>query len=438
MGEEEAMLRSLRMVLGIGVGLLFLNIAKAGDWPRFLGPGHDAKAHAEDAAGFWKGGELRKLWEYPKGSGWACPAVVGGRVLVFHRLESREVLACLDAESGDERWRFEYEAPYRDRYGSGEGPRTSPVVEGGRVVVFGVSGLVHCVELESGGLIWKRDVAGEYAMRENFFGHGGTPLILQGRVIVPVGGAGGRCVVAFSLEDGAELWVANHEWGAGYASPIPFRFPDSQKMGVLVFAGGESRPPTGGLLSLDASSGRVMGELEHRASIAESVNAASPVMFGGRVFTSEAYGSGGMLSEIRPDGSLREVRRGLKLGAHFMTPLARDGMILGFDGQNPRLCELVCLDGGDGSALWRDDLGGRFGRGSLVDLGEAGVLALGEFGELALLECRKTGVRVVKRARLFGAPETWTIPVLAGRRLYVCQNQPGRGESVPRVICYGE
>ncbi|MEI6871117.1 MAG: PQQ-binding-like beta-propeller repeat protein [Verrucomicrobiota bacterium] len=428
--------------LAVMAALFFLSgleSAHSGDWPRLLGSGNDLCAAASDAKGFWPESGLRQVWEFPKGKGWAPPSVVGGKVFLFHRDGAEEVLECLSLDSGKSIWRVAYDAPYRDRYGSGDAPRTGPVVSEGKVWTFGITGILHCVELGSGKVLWKRDLGAEYQMGQNFFGHGSTPLVMDRKVIVPIGGSSVRCVVALSTTDGSEVWVARHAWGAGYASPISGKFGSGEEARdcVLIFAGGECRPATGGLLCINAKNGKVLGEVPHRARIPESVNAASPVMVGGdQVFTTEAYGSGGVLSRIEADGTLRKVWGTVKLGSHFGTPLAKDGLILGFDGQNPRLAELVCLDAVSGEEKWRDDLGGSFGRGSLVNLGEEGVLALGEFGELVRMKCGPKGLEVLQRARLFEAPETWGLPVLSERRLLVMQNARSRDGKEPRLICY--
>ena len=434
---------SLDVLCGV-VGLAVIAVGtatklQAADWPRFLGVGHDCKAALEDVAGFWPEAGFVREWEFPKGKGWSCPAVVGDRVVVFHRVGSQEVLDCLDLKSGKSLWKTGYEAPYRDRYGSGDGTKSNPVVAGGRVYVLGISGLLHCVDLQTGSVIWNRDLHADYGMRDNFFGHGSTPLVTEGKVIAPVGGENARCVVALDAETGREVWVAKHQWGAGYASAIPVSLAGRAggKSAVLLFTGGESRPATGGLLCIETATGSVLGELPHRARIAESVNASSPVLVGDtQVFTTEAYGSGGILSEITSDGSLRKLWGSSRLGAQFHTPVSRDGFILGFDGQNPRLAELVCLDAKTGDEQWHEDFGGGFGRGSLVDLGEAGLLALGEFGELIWFRAGSRKPEVLQRTRLFDAPETWTTPVLANRRLLVAQNERGRDGSGPRLICF--
>lgn len=411
----------------------------AGDWPRFLGVGNDCRAAAEDVQGFWPAAGFDTAWEFPKGKGWSCPAVVGQRVVVFHRVGAQEVLDCLDLDSGKQLWHTAYEAPYRDRYGSGDGTKSNPVISDGKVYTHGITGLLHCVDLQTGAVLWERNLHADYGMRDNFFGHGSTPLVLEGKVIVPLGGEGGRCVVALEAGTGREAWVAKHEWGAGYASAIPVQLGAQAggKSAVLLFTGGESRPPTGGLLCIETATGAVLGELSHRARIAESVNASSPVLVGAnQVFTTEAYGSGGILSEISAEGSLRKLWSSSRLGAQFHTPMARDGLLFGFDGQNPRLAELVCIDAKTGEERWHEDFGGKFGRGSLVDLGEAGLLALGEFGELVRFKAGAGKAEVLQRTRLFDAPETWATPVLANRRLLVMQNERGRDGTAPRLICF--
>ena len=433
-----------RGFFGLGMGFaVFLTGAlqetRAADWPRFLGPGNDCKVAAEDVTGFWPEAGLVREWEFPKGKGWSCPAVVGDRVVVFHRVGGEEVLDCIDLKSGKPFWRAGYDAPYRDRYGSGDGTKSNPAIAGGKVYVLGITGLLHCVDLQTGSVVWKRNLHADYAMRDNFFGHGSTPLVMEGKVIVPVGGEDNRCVVAVDAETGREVWVAKHEWGAGYASAIPVTLNGGLggKTAVLLFTGGESRPATGGLLCLDAASGAVLGEISHRARIAESVNASSPVLVGSnRVFTTEAYGSGGILSEIAADGSLRKVWGSPRLGAQFHTPVAKDGLLFGFDGQNPRLAELVCLDAKTGDEVWHEDFGGGFGRGSLLDLGDAGMLVLGEFGEIIRFKPGARKPEVLQRLRLFEAPETWTPPVLVQGRLLVSQNERGRDGSTARVICF--
>jgi outer membrane protein assembly factor BamB len=207
---------------------------------------------------------------------------------------------------------------------------------------------------------------------------------------------------------------------------------------VLVFAGGQSRPPTGGLLTLDAATGEILNATPHRAPIAESVSASSPVLADakrGLVFVSESYGSGGVMIEIAPDFSAKPAWHTDKLSAYWMTPIVKDGCLYGFDGQSQQSAALVCLDIATGKELWRDELGGKFQRGSLLAV-DGAVLCLGENGDLAWLELSPKGVVLKQPAKLFNAPETWAGPALSRGLLYVMQNEPGAAGTKPRLICY--
>jgi len=403
------------------------------DWPRFLGPFHNATSGETKLLHQWGAEGPKRVWEMEKGSGFACPSIVGDRLVLFHRLGSREVIDCVKAESGQHLWTYAYEAPYQDRYGSSDGPRTSAVIVDGRVFTYGVTGWLHCVDLEKGQEIWKHDCGTEFNLAENFFGHGSTPLVVGKRVFVNLGGAGDVCAAAFDAATGKLLWKAKHEWGASYASPIPATIHGKEC--VLIFAGGESRPPTGGLLCIDAANGHVLSATPHRAEIAESVNASSPAVAGNKVFVTESYGSGGDLIEIKPDFSAKIAWHADKFGAYFMTPVVADGCLFGSDGQSPRLADVVCYDLATGKELWRNDLGGKFGRCSLLAV-DGAFLCLGEFGDLAWLDLSREGVQIKAKAKLFNAPDTWTLPAVSHGLLYISQNERGADRKGPRLICY--
>src|SRR5262249_57095195 len=98
-------------------------VARAGDWPQWLGPKRDGSTTEKVAA--WKEKESPKvLWRQPVGNGFASPVVAGGRVFVHARVkdadkEQEEVIA-FDAKTGKELWRDSYDRPtYRSVLGTG-------------------------------------------------------------------------------------------------------------------------------------------------------------------------------------------------------------------------------------------------------------------------------------------------------------------------------
>jgi outer membrane protein assembly factor BamB len=292
---------------------------------------------------------------------------------------------------------------------------------------------LHCLDLATGRVIWKHDLATDYELLPTFFGQGGTPLVVGERVIVPVGTRDHKSVIAFDAATGKELWAAKHAWGASYSSPIPATLHGREC--VLAFQGGMDDPPTGGLLVIDATTGAVLGSAPHRAKIFASVSISAPVVVGSRVFLAEAYTEGGTCLEIAPDFSVRSSWVAPKFDTYMVTAIAHKGALYGFAGQHQQNAELVCHDLATGKELWRDDLGGKFQRASLLRV-DGAFLCLGENGDLAWLELSPRAAVVKAQTQLFSAPETWASPVVSDGLLFVCQNQPGDGGTKPRIICY--
>ena len=413
---------------------------RTSDWPSFLGPNDNATSPETHLLKTWPDGGPARVWEVGKGVSFACPAIVGERFVLFHRLDDKETIECLHAETGKRIWIYQYDAPYEEKYGGGKGPRSSPVIDGGRVFTRGITGILHCLELKTGAVIWKRDPVKEFDAAPNFFGLGGSPLVSFENVVVPLGGARGESVVAFEKATGKLAWSAQSEWGASYASPIPAKIHGRDC--ILALMGGESRPPTGGLLCIDAANGKVLSATPWRAKMAESVTASSPVVAGNRVFISEAYTEGGAAVEIAPDFSAKIAWRAPKFGTYWMTPVLKDGHLYGFDGMSPQTAGLVCYEVATGKEIWREELawkdGARnriIGRGQLL-AADGAFLCLGENGQLAWLDLSPRGCKVLARTTLFDAPETWTLPALSRGLLYVCQNERDAAGRPPRVVCY--
>ena len=423
--------------------------AVTGDWPTLFGPRHDGVCRETKLLRKWPAAGPALVWEMEAGEGYASPAVMGDRLVYFHRVGDRETVDCVKAESGAHLWRFDYPTGYKDRYGFNGGPRTSPVIDGGRVYTFGVEGMLHCLDLGSGREVWKLDAAKRFAIPPNYFGVGSTPLIEGDKLIVQVGGEKGPCVVAFNKTDGKIAWTAGDRWRASYASPIPALIHGKRR--VLIHAGGDIRPPTGGLLVLDSANGRIDMRYPFRGKRYESVAAVNPVVVGDRVFLSTSYKTGSVQLRLKPDGGHEVAWKTDGFGAHFATPIYHDGYLYGIDGSGKRDAALVCLDWRTGKEMWRHapkwiETVEKNGRKQPVELSmfmgaliraDGRFLILGELGHLAWADLTPGGYREIARTRLFDAGETWCPLVISRGLLYVCQNRPDNTTGKkPRLLCY--
>ena len=391
------------------IALALIVVATAGarvaaqDWPQFLGPGRDGRYTGPPLAESWPGGGPPRLWSRPVGAGFAGPAVAGGRVILFHRLGGREVVEALDAATGDAVWRYDYATSYRDDFGFDEGPRSVPVVHEGRVYTFGAQGQLHAVDLETGAGVWQVDTHARYGVRKGFFGAAGSPLVEDGRVIANVGGRRGG-IVAFDAATGDELWTATtHE--ASYSSPAAGTFAGRRL--ALVFT-------RTGLVGLDPASGEVLFENRWRSRLGASVNAATPLVVGDRVFISASYGTGAALLRV-DGGTLAEEWSGDdSMTNHYATAVIHDGVVYGYHGRQEYSPSLRAVDLRSGAVHWSED---RFGAGT-VTLAGGLLVVMRESGELMLAEATPEAFRPLARARILrGVVRAY--PALAEGRLYV-------------------
>ena len=423
--------------------------ANTEDWPQFLGPRRNMVS-AET-------GLLKKLpadgpnlvWELSKGTGYSSPTIAGGKLLYMHRLANREKVECLHPETGQAYWSFDYPTDFSDRYGYNNGPRASAAIDGDHAYSYGAQGKLHCLRLQDGALLWKRDIAAEFDVPQDFFGTASTPLVDGDQLVVNVGAPGGPCVVAFHKMSGKVLWGAGKEWGPSYASPVAADIHGRRKH--FVFAGGESRPPTGGLLMVDAETGKLDASFPWRSRSYESVNAATPVVVGNEVLISATYRTGAALLRVRPDFTFEKAWESSELDLHWTTAIEEDGCFYAFAGRNEPDAVLRCVERESGRTVWSEvlewdetvEMNGQKRsisaspfRGSLLRV-DGRWLALGEFGHLLWLDLSPEGVKIDSRTSLFFARETWSPPVVSRGLLYVSQNTKSFDKGKPpRLLCY--
>jgi outer membrane protein assembly factor BamB len=421
------------------------------DWPAFLGPRHDGVSREHPINMRWDAAGPRLLWSIEHGTGYASPAVVSapgpahGRLVLTHRIGDADVVECLDPETGSRRWRQTFATDYQDRYGYNNGPRSSPVIAGDQVLCFSQTGVLRCLALADGATRWIRELNRDHQVAQGFFGVGTTPLITGDLVIVNVGGS--ACVVGLDLASGATRWTTADDWGASYASPVPAVLGGQRR--VLLFVGGESRPPTGGLLAIDPLTGKSDLRFPWRSRSYESVNASCPVVVGERILVTASYQTGSALVQAIADGttlSAKPLWTNPEAGCHFATPIHLDGNLYACIGRNHPDAELACIDLATGALRWHEQprwteqIAGRevamsTFRAQMLRV-DGHFLCLGEEGHLLCYDLTPTGMRELARCWLFQAPETWTAPVLWHGLLYVCQNHAGRDGTKPRLLCY--
>ncbi len=390
-------------MLSVLLFVAFSAYLPAADWPQFLGPARDGVYVGAPLNEKWPSSGPRVLWRKQVGSGLSGPVVAQNRLILFHRVDNNEVVESFDALSGAPQWRFAYPTAYRDDFGFDEGPRAVPVVDGGVVYTYGAEGKLHAVDLATGKAIWNVDAMRQFEVAKGFFGAAGTPVIEAGKVIANVGGKKGG-IVAFDAKSGKVMWTATTD-AASYSSGVAATVLGRR---YVIFFTRE------GLVGLDPENGQVRFQRAWRARQAASVNAASPLVVGSRIFISAEYGPGAGVLQF--DGAkLQDVWLSNDvLSNHYATSVHHDGVLYGFHGRQEFGPVFRAADLQTGKVLWST---GRFGAGSVTLAGNRLVIVR-ETGELVLAAASPKSFQQIASAQLL-PPTLRAYPALANGVLFV-------------------
>ncbi|QVL32090.1 PQQ-binding-like beta-propeller repeat protein [Telmatocola sphagniphila] len=406
---------------------------KAGsDWPIFLGPSSNSVSTEKGILKNWPKEGLKVLWEVEMGLGYAPVVISEGRLFHFDRFGKNCRLTCRTSETGKLLWKFDYPTDYQDYYGYDPGPRCGPMVDGDRVYIHGPEGMLHCVNVADGKLIWKVDTAAKFNVLQNFFGVGSCPIVEDDLLIVQVGGSAdeappndhlkakgnGSGIVAFDKKTGEVKWKSSDQL-ASYSSPV-IKTIQGERWGFM-FA-------RGGLVAFNPKNGKVHFEFPWRAKFRESVNASNPVVVGDEVLITECYQIGGALLKVgkdKPEVIWSDEKKGREqsLACHWNTPIHVNGYVYGSSGRHEAQAELRCVDWKTGEVQWSQK---RLTRSSLL-LVDDHFLCMTEDGELILLEVNPKAYKEVSRWRTDLVPPCWAAPILSHGLLYI------RGKD--RLLC---
>jgi outer membrane protein assembly factor BamB len=383
------------------------------DWPQWRGPQRDGLSRETGLLSTWPAGGPRVLWTKPIGRGFSSLAIAGGRLYTMDEESERyEAVVCLDAGTGKEIWRFRYPNHYEERFGPG--PRSTPAVDGNLVYAVGPTGIFHCLRADTGQKVWRHDLLEEFHGRPMQYGVSFSPLVEGTLVFTAPGGPDGCSIAAFDKHTGALVWKAQGD-PMGYSSPIAITAAGVRQ--VLFFT-------NTALVSLSPTDGTLYWRYPWQTE--GGFNIATPLAFGNYVFISSAYGKGCALLEItaEADGSLHASRvyEHNRMRNHFASSVRHGDHLYGFDQM-----DLVCLNVRTGAIVWREKGARSFRKGSLL-IADGHLLILGEDGRLVLAPASPAGY-VEKAAYQIGPNKFWTVPALAGGKLYV------RNES--QIYCLG-
>lgn len=368
------------------------------DWPQWRGPNRDGVSKETGLLKVWPDGGPSVVWKSPIGDGYSSVSISQGRIYTMDSKGKEEYVVCLDQSSGKELWRSKTDAVFES--GQGDGPRSTPTVDGNWVYALGANGMLVALNASDGKKIWSHDLRTEFESGIPKWGTSTSPIVEKDLLLVDVGGKTGFSLMAFNKKDGTIAWKS-HTDKQGYSSPIAVTAGGVRQ--ILFF--------TGTALVSVSPSGQVYWKYPWRTDW--DANIATPVFIApDKVFISSAYGVGAAVVKITAGGgnaSVQEVWKNKVMENHFNSSVLYQGNLYGFDN-----AVLKCIDANTGAEKWKET---GFGKGSLI-LADGTLIVLGERGQLALVEANPSAYKEIAKAQPLPG-KTWTMPALAGGKLYL-------------------
>lgn len=385
--------------------LLSVGNAFSDDWARWRGPHGNGVSDESQWNDKWPADGPKASWRAQVGTGFSSFAVAKNRVLTTGNCDDIDTLYCFEIDSGKLNWKYACPSPLDDRFFEG-GPTSTPTVDGNRVYSLTRQGNLSCLKLETGELLWSKNVAEETGSSLPGWGFSSSPVVHDQLLLLGVGEAG----TALDKRDGKIIWSTDRG-EAGYMTPYPLRIDNHWY--VLIASGRAFQ-------CVDLENGKVAWK--HRWLTTYGCNAADPIVDANKVFISSGYNRGSALLNIAPT-TVSVVWANKEMQNQLNSSVKVGSCVYGFHGNDTGEVELRCLDFSTGKPQWSYS---GLGLGSLMAAGGR-LIVLAEHGDLIIAAADSTGFQPSSRAKIL-AGKCWTVPVLSNGRIF-CRNASGE------VVC---
>jgi len=370
------------------------------DWPQWRGPNRDGKSAETGLLTEWTASGPPLAWKAGgAGTGYSSVSTSAGKLFTVGSRGGTEYVHAFDLATGKKLWEAQNGNEYsNDR---GNGPRSTPTVDGNRLYVLGASGDLTCLETSSGKRVWSLNVLRQFGGSNPRWGLSESPLVRGDRVLINAGGPEAS-IVALDKRDGKVIWTSGTD-AAGYSSAVVQRVGSTEQ--AVFFTASHA-------VGVDIASGKLLWQYPRVAN--RVANIATPVVKDNFVFLSSDYGTGAALLRLDPAGAgvtATEVYFTQEMRNHHSSSILVGEYLYGFSS-----AILTALRFADGVTAWKDR---SVGKGSLV-FADGHLYLFSEGGVIGLAEATPTGYKEKGRFSIqqAGLP-TWAHPVISGGRLYI-------------------
>lgn len=336
------------MLRPLAVLLFTASILPAADtWPQWRGPNRDGSSAGAAWPDTFSETNFKQLWRVENlGESYSGPVVSADRVFTTETVNKKtEVVKAFDRKTGKELWKAEWEGATTVAFfaaRNGSWIRSTPAFDGEALYVAGIRDVLVCLDAKDGKERWRYDFVAKVKTAVPAFGTVCSPLVDDTGVYVQAGGA----VTKLNKKTGEQIWRVLEDKdamnGSAFASPAFGKLAGKEQ--VLV----QTRTKLAGL---DKATGALYWEKAIPSF--RGMNILTPVQVGDGVFTSTYGGNTRLFNVLGEAGKAVNTvdAWGLKYEGNMTTPVVVAGHAY-LQGRDRRL---LCVDLKDGKEKWRTE-----------------------------------------------------------------------------------
>ncbi len=312
-------------------------------WPEWRGPSRDGQIAGQAWPDALSKDHLTEQWRVELQPSYSGPIVMEDRVFVTETVNREtERVTALSRADGRTLWQAEWpgamSVPFFAK-ANGDWIRATPACDGESLYVAGMRDVLVCLDAATGHQRWRVDFMAELKSVLPAFGFASSPMIHGDSVYVQAGG--GFC--RLDKETGKLIWRTLDDggglWSSAFSSPYLATLHGVTQIIV------QTREKLAGV---DPESGKVLWSTKVDAF--RGMNIVTPTVFNQQLFTS-SYGGGSWLFAIdqgeNQEATPRLVWRN-KIQGYMSSPIIKDGHAY----LHLRNQRFACLDLATGEERW--------------------------------------------------------------------------------------
>jgi hypothetical protein len=237
----------------------------------------------------------------------------------------------------------------------------TPVADATGVYALFATGDLAAID-NDGNLRWYRSLVEDYPAITNQVGMAASPVLVNGKVIVPMDNNGDSFLAAIDAKTGKNVWKVDRPRDINWTTPA---IRGSGKDAEVLFQAGKE------VTVYAAETG------EKKAGIPGSGTIPSPTLADDLLLAS---GRGGLVAFRYKDGKPEEAWKSTKLSAGTASPVVYQGRVYAANSSGL----VVCGDAKTGNTLWQERIDGPFSASPVAADGK--LFVLNEKGKLTVLK----------------------------------------------------